>query len=86
MVGNSEVIQRLHESLIGLEKRFTSFFRMCPDRLSRPAPFETGVALKIVRIEFLETCQIKKITLNHMFIMFKNSVEYLFFKHLLTLS
>ena len=36
MSGNfSEVIDRLHKSLIGLDKTFASFFRKRPERLSR---------------------------------------------------
>ena len=56
MSGNlSEVIERLHKSLIGMDKTFAPSFRKRPDRLSMPAAFETWVAFKIVRVEFSET-------------------------------
>ena len=55
-LGNfSELIERLHKSLIGLAKNFAQSFRKHPDRLLRPASFETWVAFEIVRIDFLET-------------------------------
>ena len=50
-----EVIERLHKSLIGLDKTFAPSFRKRPDRLSMPAAFENWVAFKIVRTEFSET-------------------------------
>ena len=43
----SEVVERLHNSLIGLDKTFAPSFRKRPDRLSIPAAFETWVAFKI---------------------------------------
>ena len=43
----SEVIERLHKSLIGLDKTFAPSFRKRPDRLSIPTAFETWVAFKI---------------------------------------
>ena len=56
MLGNfSEVIERLHKSLIGLDKTFALSFRNRPDRLSVSANFETSVAFKIVKIEFPKT-------------------------------
>ena len=51
----SHVIERLHNSLKGLDKYFAPSFRKCPDKLSRVAVFETLVAFKIVRIELLDT-------------------------------
>ena len=55
-LGNfSDVIERLHKSLKGLDKYFAPSFRKCPDKLSRVAAFETLVAFKIVRIELLDT-------------------------------
>ena len=48
MSGNfSEVIERLHKSLIGLDKTFTPSFTKWLDRLSMPAALETWVAFKI---------------------------------------
>ena len=42
MLGNvSEVIERLHKSLIGLDRTFVPSFSKCPDRWSIPAAFET---------------------------------------------
>ena len=56
MLGNfSEVIERLHKSLIGLDKTFAPSFRNRPDRLSVSAAFETLVAFKIVKTEFPKT-------------------------------
>ena len=46
----SEVIERLHESLIGLDKTFAPSFRKRRDRLSMPTAFEIWVAFKILRI------------------------------------
>ena len=37
----SMVIDRLHKSLIGLDKDFAPSFRECPDKLLRPVDFET---------------------------------------------
>ena len=37
----SALIERLHKSLIVLAKNFAPSFRKRPDRLSRPAAFET---------------------------------------------
>ena len=56
MSGNfSEVNERLHKSLIGLDKTFAPSFRKRPDRLSMAAAFEAWVTFKIVRAEFFET-------------------------------
>ena len=49
----SEVIERLHKSLIGLDKTFAPSFRKRPDRLSIPAAFETWVAFK-TELSFLK--------------------------------
>ena len=54
-VNFSEVIERLHMSLTGLDKTFVPSFRKRPDRLSVAAAFEIWVAFKIVRIEISET-------------------------------
>ena len=51
----SALIERLHKSLIVLAKNFAPSFRKRPDRLSKPAAFETWVDFKIIRIEFSET-------------------------------
>ena len=51
----SALIERLHKSLIVLAKNFAPSFRKRPDRLSRPAAFETWVDFKIIGIEFSET-------------------------------
>ena len=50
----SELIERFHESQIGLAKSFAQYFRKHPDRLSRPDAFESWADFKIVRIEFSE--------------------------------
>ena len=49
------VIERMKRKRIVLLVNFAPSFRMRPDRLSKPAAFETCVAFKIVRIEFSET-------------------------------
>ena len=49
MVQFSAVIERLDKSLIGLDKDFAPSFRKHPDKLSRPAAYETLLAFKIVR-------------------------------------
>ena len=42
MSGNvSEVSERLHKLLIGLDKTFAPSFRKCPERLLVPAASET---------------------------------------------
>ena len=46
-----EVIERLYNPLIGLDKNFAPSFRRRRDRLSIPAAFETWAAFKIVRTE-----------------------------------
>ena len=48
----SEVIERLDQSLIGLDKNFAPSFRKHPEKFSRPAAFQTLVDFKIVRMSF----------------------------------
>ena len=50
----SQLIERLHKSLIDLAKNFALSFRKLPNRTSRQVPFKHWLYFKIVRIVFSE--------------------------------
>ena len=50
-----EVIERLHNSVIGLAKTFAPSFVKRPERCSKPAALVTLVYFKIVKMVFSET-------------------------------
>ena len=49
-----EVIDRLHNSVIGLANTFAPSFKKRPERLSKPAALDTFVFFKIAKMLFSE--------------------------------